>query len=60
MRFTIIEKKTKIAESPFYGITEKMPGFSDKLNVPLTVQEASQDSRNAAPGPEIVWPPIGR
>jgi len=49
MRFTIIEKKTKIAESPFYGITETMQGFSDSLRIPDTVQQASQDSTNSAP-----------
>lgn len=27
MKFTLIEKTTKIADSPFYGITEKMEGF---------------------------------
>jgi hypothetical protein len=49
MRFTIIEKKTKIAVSPFYGITETMQGFSDRLRIPETVQQANQDSANSAP-----------
>jgi hypothetical protein len=31
IKFIIIEKKTKIADSPFYGITEDMPGFSDEI-----------------------------
>jgi hypothetical protein len=31
IKFIIIEKKTKIADSPFYNITEKMPGFSDQI-----------------------------
>lgn len=34
IRFTLIEKATKIASSPFYGITENSQGFDLSLNVP--------------------------
>ena len=34
IKFIIIEKSTKIADSPFYGITEKMPGFVNDLTPP--------------------------
>jgi hypothetical protein len=31
IKFTIIEKSSKVADSPFYGITEKMEGFTTNL-----------------------------
>jgi hypothetical protein len=31
IKFTIIEKSSKVADSPFYGITEKMEGFATNL-----------------------------
>jgi hypothetical protein len=30
--FTLIEKNTKVADSPFYGITEGMEGFTDRVS----------------------------
>lgn len=33
MKFTIIEKSTMVADSPFHGITENSPGFSPTLNI---------------------------
>jgi hypothetical protein len=32
IKFIIIEKSSKIADSPFYGITEKMNGFSEEIS----------------------------
>lgn len=34
MKFTLIEKATKVANSPFYGITEEMRGFDKQILVP--------------------------
>lgn len=50
MRFTLIEKYTKIASSPFYGITEKMTNdFVEPIKVPITQQQAKKDSRRNPP-----------
>jgi hypothetical protein len=31
MNFTLVEKASRIADSPFYGITEKLDGFSERI-----------------------------
>lgn len=34
MRFALIEKATRVANSPFYGINENNPDFENSLNIP--------------------------
>lgn len=48
IKFTIIEKSSKVADSPFYGITEKMEGFSTNLT-PATPAAAKKDPAKDAP-----------
>lgn len=47
MRFVLIEKSTKIAESPFYGYTEdkldiSVQNFSKTIQIPKKVQQSQQ------------------
>ena len=60
IKFIIIEKKTKIADSPFYGITEDMPGFSNEITnassdltatSQQTVKQESQTNQFTKPQP---------
>jgi hypothetical protein len=48
IKFTIIEKSSKVADSPFYGITEKMEGFATNLTPSKTITD-NTDSTNDAP-----------
>jgi hypothetical protein len=49
IKFTIIEKSTKIADSPFYGITEKMSdSFANDLT-PVKPVVAKKDTTKDAP-----------
>ena len=48
IKFTIIEKSSKVADSPFYGITEKMEGFATNLT-PATPAAAKKDPAKDAP-----------
>lgn len=45
MKFTIIEKTTKVADSPFHEITENMEGFAPTIDIAQTVN--SLDPANA-------------
>lgn len=58
IKFTLIEKATKIAESPFYGITEEMEGFSKTLDVPepLTQNTTEIPSNTSTPVPTGTGP----
>jgi hypothetical protein len=50
IKFTLIEKFTKIASSPFYGITEKMTNdFVEPIKVPVTQQQAKNNPTKNAP-----------
>lgn len=44
MKFTIIEKATMVADSPFHGITENSPGFSPTLNVAQALNSLDPNS----------------
>jgi hypothetical protein len=48
IKFTIIEKSSKVADSPFYGITEKMEGFATNLT-PAKPVDAKKDPAKDAP-----------
>lgn len=48
MSFTLIEKRTKIAASPFYRITENNSNFIDDLT-PLKPKEVTPDPKNDQP-----------
>jgi len=45
MNFTLIEKASRVADSPFYGIAEGLDGFSNQISTAAT----QRDSRNNAP-----------
>lgn len=53
MKFTIIEKTTKVADSPFHKITEDMAGFSPTIDVARTL-----DSLDIRQAPTIVSQPF--
>jgi hypothetical protein len=55
MKFTIIEKATKVADSPFHGITETMDGFAPTINVAQTL-----NSLNALNNPPAIAPIVTR
>lgn len=51
MNFTLIEKASRVADSPFYGIVENIDGFSNQIPVPTTATAPSitQPAGTAAP-----------
>lgn len=64
MKFTLIEKASRVADSPFYGITDgegrtdkkPMSGFSTPINVPQP--SSAEDSKKDAPNPLGIKLPI--
>jgi hypothetical protein len=58
MRFVLIEKQSRIADSPFYGITEKLtPGFNETIPIPKPPQS---DNRTQPPGTQPIASLIDR
>lgn len=58
MKFKLIEKKSKIAGSPFYKITEDMEGFSQQISTAGTGGEAVPVAANAeTPDPALTVTP---
>ena len=48
MTFVLIEKASRVADSPFYGITENLDGFSK--NIPTAGKDAGDTSQAPSPG----------
>lgn len=58
IRFVLIEKQSRIADSPFYGITEKLtPGFNETIPIPKPPQS---DNRTQPPGTQPIASLIDR
>lgn len=51
MKFTIIEKTTKVADSPFYAITENLQGFSPTIEVAQTLNNTLDPKKAPSVGP---------
>jgi hypothetical protein len=51
IKFSIIEKSSKVADSPLYGITEEMPRFAKNLT-PVKPKNATIDTNKDAPNGE--------
>lgn len=52
--FILVEKATKIAKSPFYHITENIPGFEKKIVLPAAVTDQAKENDPPAPADEPV------